>query len=90
MCVALSRARFAMYVFGNAGLLHAPEAPHWQRTLDLLQAQGRVGPALPLTFAGLTPAFTRGYMSRSTLTPPPASVYTHGSCSFVTPVWCFL
>lgn len=37
MVVALSRARFAMYVLGNARLLDKSEMPHWQQTMRLLQ-----------------------------------------------------
>ena len=54
MVVALSRARFAMYIFGNARLLEKEDMPHWQRTMKLL-GQGwegnpkpRLGPALPI------------------------------------------
>eukprot|EP00667_Euglena_gracilis_P000332 EG_transcript_332 len=48
MCVALSRARFALFILGCPGLL--ARVPHWQQTLELLRARPvpAVGEDLPL------------------------------------------
>jgi cold shock CspA family protein len=46
MVVALSRARHAMYIVGNARLL-AGRSPLWAGVVKALEAEGRLGPALP-------------------------------------------
>eukprot|EP00667_Euglena_gracilis_P000393 EG_transcript_393 len=50
MCVALSRARFGLYILGSPGILRTPECQHWDRTMNLLDARtpSAIGPALPL------------------------------------------
>lgn len=50
MCVALSRARFGLFILGSPGILRTPECAHWERTVDILDAftPSAVGPELPL------------------------------------------
>lgn len=46
-CVALSRARNGLYIFGNIDLL-ASQSPVWDKLKDVLTKQGAVGPGLPV------------------------------------------
>ena len=47
-CVALSRARCGMYIFGNGGML-AARSPFWGAVLGRLEGSGAAGAALPIT-----------------------------------------
>jgi hypothetical protein len=53
MIVALSRARHALYIFGNAEMLqqNQPQAQssetNWKAVIEALQQQGHIGTALP-------------------------------------------
>ncbi|XP_034252312.1 NFX1-type zinc finger-containing protein 1-like [Thrips palmi] len=46
-CVALSRARNGLYIFGNIDLL-ASQSPVWEKLKEVLNKQGAVGPGLPV------------------------------------------
>eukprot|EP01064_Diplonema_japonicum_P008246 TRINITY_DN15729_c0_g1_i1.p1 TRINITY_DN15729_c0_g1~~TRINITY_DN15729_c0_g1_i1.p1 ORF type:complete len:1860 (+),score=509.10 TRINITY_DN15729_c0_g1_i1:53-5632(+) len=48
MCVLLSRARFGMVILGNGQLLDSEEVPHWQLTMNTLQANNWIGSHFPL------------------------------------------
>jgi len=47
-CVALSRARNGLYIFGNIELL-ASQSTVWEKMKEVLLKQGAVGPGLPVT-----------------------------------------
>ena len=47
MCVALTRARNGLFIFGNAGLLSA-RSKLWKNALEDLRGRGGLGGGLPL------------------------------------------
>ena len=49
VCVALSRAKWALFAVGNLSALAAKSAAVWARVRAALLEMGRVGPMLPLS-----------------------------------------